>query len=109
MTVTLTQALEEADRQQITLFPECLEDWIWEDNPVRVIDFFVGGLDLHELHFGWVDPRRLAGLTHRSKKELPFTVLHIAGSARRGSATSSVAWTNRYLRGGRRRSWNHAR
>jgi hypothetical protein len=53
----------------------------WEDNPVRVIDFFVGGLDLPELHFGWVDPRRLAGLTHRSKKELPFTVLHIAGKS----------------------------
>jgi hypothetical protein len=32
------------DRQQITLFPECLEDWICKDNPVRVIDVFVGGL-----------------------------------------------------------------
>jgi len=54
--VALTQAVEEVDRQQITLFPECLEDWICEDNPVRVIDVFVGGLDLPELHFGLVDP-----------------------------------------------------
>jgi hypothetical protein len=39
------------DRQQSTLFPECLEDWICEDNPVRVIDVFVGGLDLARLRF----------------------------------------------------------
>ena len=38
------------------LFPECLEDWICEDNPVRVIDVFVGGLDLAELRFCGVDP-----------------------------------------------------
>jgi hypothetical protein len=34
----------------------CLEDWICEDDPVRVIDVFVGGLDLPELHFGRIDP-----------------------------------------------------
>jgi hypothetical protein len=28
--------VEGADRDQSTLFPECLEDWIDEDNPVRV-------------------------------------------------------------------------
>ena len=26
------------NRQQITLFPECIEDYIKEENPVRVID-----------------------------------------------------------------------
>ena len=44
------------DRGQSTLFPECLEDWIGEDNPVRVIDVFVEALDLGELGFGGVDP-----------------------------------------------------
>src|ERR1700693_1647607 len=44
------------DRRQSTLFPECLEDWICEDNPVRVIDVFVGGLALAELRFCGVDP-----------------------------------------------------
>ena len=44
------------DRGQSTLFPECLEDWIGEDNPVRVIDVFVDELDLAELGFGGVDP-----------------------------------------------------
>ncbi len=33
--------IEGVDRAQSTLFPECLEDWIDEDNPVRVIDVFV--------------------------------------------------------------------
>jgi transposase len=48
--------VEGTDRAQSTLFPECLEDWICEDNPVRVIDVFVEGLDLAELRFDGVDP-----------------------------------------------------
>ena len=48
--------IEGADRNQSTLFPECLEDWIGEDNPVRVVDVFVEELDLAELGFGGVDP-----------------------------------------------------
>jgi transposase len=48
--------VEGADREQGTLFPECLEDWIGEDNPVRVIDVFVDELDLAELRFSGVDP-----------------------------------------------------
>ena len=48
--------VEGADRGQRTLFPECLENWICEDNPVRVIDLFVEELDLAELSFGGVDP-----------------------------------------------------
>ena len=48
--------VEGADREQSTLFPECLEDWIGEDNPVRVIDVFVDELDLAELGFSGVDP-----------------------------------------------------
>jgi transposase len=48
--------IEGTDRGQSTLFPECLEDWIGEDNPVRAIDVFVEELDLAELEFGGVDP-----------------------------------------------------
>jgi transposase len=47
--------VEGIDRSQSTLFPECLEDWIDEDNSVRVIDVFVKELDLGELGFG-VEP-----------------------------------------------------
>jgi transposase len=48
--------VEGTDRHQSTLFPECLEDWICEDNPVRVIDVFVDELDLATLRFNGVDP-----------------------------------------------------
>src|SRR6202166_4684007 len=48
--------VEGTDRGQSTLFPECLEDWIDEDNPVRVIDVFVEELDLGGLGFGGVAP-----------------------------------------------------
>jgi transposase len=33
-------------RHQITLLPEALDDFVKEDNPVRVIDIFVDGLQL---------------------------------------------------------------
>jgi transposase len=48
--------VEGADRGQSTLFPEALEDWIGEDNPVRVIDVFVDELDLAELGFSGIEP-----------------------------------------------------
>jgi transposase len=48
--------IQASDRGQSTLFPECLEDWIGEDNPVRVIDVFVDELDLADLEFTGVDP-----------------------------------------------------
>jgi transposase len=48
--------IEGMDRGQSTLFPESLEDWIADDNPVRAIDVFVEELDLGALGFGGVDP-----------------------------------------------------
>jgi transposase len=48
--------VEGMDRGQRTLFPECLEDWIDENNPVRAVDVFVDGLDLSELGFDGVVP-----------------------------------------------------
>jgi transposase len=48
--------VEGMDRGQSTLFPECLEDWIDEDNPVRAIDVFVDELELAVLGFNGVDP-----------------------------------------------------
>ncbi len=48
--------VEGIDRGQSTLFPECVEDWIGGDNPVRVIDVFVDALDLAEMAFEGVDP-----------------------------------------------------
>ncbi len=38
--------IEGEDWQQITLLPECLDDYIGEDKQVRVVDVFVDELDL---------------------------------------------------------------
>src|SRR5258705_6573339 len=48
--------VEGVDRGQTRLFPECLEDWIDEGNPVRAIDAFVEKLDLSGLGFDGVAP-----------------------------------------------------
>ncbi len=48
--------VEGVDRGQSSLFPERLDDWIGEDNSVRVIDVFVDELDLGQLGFGGVEP-----------------------------------------------------
>jgi transposase len=45
-----------ADRQQTTLFSECLDDWIDESNPIRAVDVFVDALELRDLGFDGVDP-----------------------------------------------------
>ena len=38
-------------RNQLTLFPEALDDYISQENPVRFIDAYVDSLDLHRLGF----------------------------------------------------------
>lgn len=48
--------VEGQDRSQSTLFPESLEDYIAEDNPVRVVDVFVEELDLARQGFEGVQP-----------------------------------------------------
>ena len=48
--------IEGEDRSQSVLFPERLDDWIDEDNPVRVIDVFLDELDLATLGFDAVEP-----------------------------------------------------
>ncbi|HVZ45615.1 MAG TPA: IS1182 family transposase [Ramlibacter sp.] len=48
--------IEGQDRQQVTLMPECLDDFIGVDNPVRVIDAFVSELDLAGLGFEGAEP-----------------------------------------------------
>jgi len=49
--------VEGLDRGQETLFPETLDDFVEEENPVRVVEAFVEGLDLGTLGFIGVDPK----------------------------------------------------
>ena len=64
--------IEGNDRSQSVLFPERLDDWVDEDNPVRVIDVFVDGLDLGVLGF----ERSLPAATGRPGYD-PATLLKI--------------------------------
>ena len=48
--------IEGEERSQVTLLPECLDDYIAEDNPVRVVDVFVDELKLHGLGFDGAEP-----------------------------------------------------
>ena len=48
--------IQSVDRSQGTLFPEQLDDYVAEDNPVRVVDVFVDHLDLRQLGFDSINP-----------------------------------------------------
>lgn len=53
----MSRFIEEDSRQQACLFPERLDEYISEDNPVRVIDAFVDGLDFKKLAFERAVPK----------------------------------------------------
>ena len=48
--------VEGEDRSQSLLLPESLDDYVGEDNPVRVIEAFIDALDLSELGFDGMTP-----------------------------------------------------
>ena len=55
----MTGFVSGTDRNQGTMFPAQLEDYVAEDNPVRVIDFFADQLDLAKLGFGGVTAKEM--------------------------------------------------
>src|SRR6202047_5655444 len=79
--VAMKRFVEGVDRGQSTLFPECLDDWIDEDNPVRVIDVFVAELDLGAHDFGGVDPKATGRPSYHPSILLK---LHVYGYLKRG-------------------------
>jgi len=52
----MSRFVEGQDRTQQTLFPASLDDYVDEDNPVRVVDVYVDDLDLAALGFGRLRP-----------------------------------------------------
>lgn len=47
----MTRFIQGSDRNQVALLPECLDDFIAEDNTARVVDAFIGELDMEALGF----------------------------------------------------------
>lgn len=52
----MSRFVQGTDRRQQTLLPECLDDYVAEDNPVRVVDVFVDELDMRGLGFEGITP-----------------------------------------------------
>jgi transposase len=48
--------IEGEDRRQATLLPDCLDDYVAADNPVRVVEVFIDELDLAALGFAGMVP-----------------------------------------------------
>ena len=53
----MSRFIEGEHRNQSILFPELLDDYITQDNPVRVIEAFIDELDLLELGFDRAQPK----------------------------------------------------
>jgi hypothetical protein len=75
---------EGQDRQQATLLPECLGDFIAEDKPVRIVDVFIEEVDLVGLGFDGAKPAALqfqgtiaCGSDHRHGAGLALPLLHL--------------------------------
>ena len=47
----MSRFIEGCDRRQKLLLPDCVDDYVAEDSPVRVVDLFVDELDLSALGF----------------------------------------------------------
>jgi transposase len=53
----MTPFIQAESRAQATLFPERIEDYIDEENPVRAVEAFVDLLDLKEIGFHGMIPK----------------------------------------------------
>ena len=76
--------VEGRDRRQTALLPECLDDYVEADNPVRVIDAFVDGLDLFAIGFSGVQPASTGRPAYH-----PVSCAPVAGWSARRAATSN--------------------
>ena len=80
------------DRGQATLFPECLADWIDENNSVQVIDVFVDELDLAALGFEWVAPEVTGRPSYHPSVLLKLYILRLPQSGSVVCAEVVTAW-----------------
>jgi transposase len=85
------------DRSQSTLFPERLEDYLSEDNPVRAIDVFVDELDLGKLGFDGVEPEATERPAYHPATLLKIYVYGYSTGCSRvvawnGSASATSSW-----------------
>jgi hypothetical protein len=88
---SMTRFVVGDDRSQSTLFPERLDDYVGDDNPVRAIDVFVDELDLSELGFGGVEPRATGRPAHHPATLLKIYIYGCLNRVQRADASSGSA------------------
>jgi transposase len=74
--------IEGEERSQITLLPECLDDYIADENPVRVVDVFVDELKLRQLGFDGAVERSAALFVNADGVENELRARQVAVVAR---------------------------
>ena len=62
----MSRFIEGQDRSQVTLLPECLDDFIADDNPVRLVNAFIDELDMMTLGFEGATPATTGRLSYTS-------------------------------------------
>ena len=72
------------DRRQSTLLPDCLDDYVTADNPVRLVEVFVDELDLINLGFARAVPEATGRPAVR-----PTTRRHFSRSTSTATSTAS--------------------
>ncbi len=60
------------NREQATMFPEVLDDYVGENNPVRFIDAYVDGLDWAAMGFTYSEPKETGRKPHNPGKSYTF-------------------------------------
>src|SRR4029077_2855960 len=85
-----------ADRQQTTLLPECLDDWVDESNPVRAVDVFVDALEPGDSGVRWHHPGsdRPAGISSVADAQALYLWLSQSGAVEpaAGSVRLAAIW-----------------
>ena len=84
-----------AERAQASLLPECLEDWVDESNPVRVIDAFVDALDLADLGFDGVEPEATGRPSYHPSTHLKLYIYGYLYRVQSSSAARARGWPQR--------------
>ena len=80
------------DRNQLYLLPPSLEDFITEDNPVRIIEAFVNTLDFEKLQFKKVRTKERGCRPYHPGNLLKFTFMVIpTGSGHPASLNGNVS------------------
>jgi transposase len=76
--------IDSEDRMQQTLLPNSLEDYVSEENPVRVVEVFIDELDLAALGFAGMTPAATGRPAYRSRPSGNSTLhlLRLSGADR---------------------------